>query len=79
MLSLNMVKLKVNMDQSDLITEPWPDFDANRFRMCGKCRNTFNNSADIACICHLPIISIAASNLLCITNIVVKLAQLQHE
>ena len=38
------MKLKEIFDQSDMIIEPWPDFEANCFRMGGPCRSTFNYS-----------------------------------
>ena len=32
------MKLKEIFDQSDTIIEPWPDFEANCFRVGGPCR-----------------------------------------
>ena len=37
----NAVKLKEIFDQSDTIIEPWPDFEANCFRVGGPCRSAF--------------------------------------
>ena len=38
------MKLKEIFDQSDTIIEPWPNFEANRFRVGGLCRSAFNTS-----------------------------------
>ena len=35
------MKLKEIFDQSDTIIEPWPDFEANCFRVGGPCRSAF--------------------------------------
>ena len=35
------MKLKEIFDQSDTIIEPWPDIEANCFRVGGPCRSAF--------------------------------------
>ena len=37
------MKLKEIFDQSDTIIEPWPDFEANCFRVGGPCRSAFKS------------------------------------
>ena len=38
------MKLKEIFDQSDTIIEPWPDFEANCFRVGGPCRSAFKGN-----------------------------------
>ena len=40
------MKLKEIFDQSDTIIEPWPDYEANCFRVGGPCRSAFKIKTD---------------------------------
>ena len=68
------MKLKEIFDQSDMIIEPWPNFEANCFRVGGLCRSAFNtsnfNQASVVIICqcivnvtHTPVSTQSSDNM----------------